>query len=210
MCARRHLLQLSFAVLISLLGSLSFADECGFGVVRPSGEHRGVAFRDVSQRYREDIVDVVVLHDRRIVALSATRNDGTGEDFTITAFHPDGSIDWDFGERGKLVVDFGTRTDRPKKLLYDRSRSALYAAGTVNHDGDWDFGIVRFDTMGRLHPYFGDGGIQLVGWGDDDILSDAILVEDGKILLTGSAILCEFFGGCNNAIATARLHRNRK
>jgi uncharacterized delta-60 repeat protein len=83
---------------------------------------------------------------------------GTGSDFALARYRPDGQLDPTFGSGGKVVTDVGARPGS-----YERSGAnaiaiqpdgKILAAGTGPHD----FALVRYTRDGRLDRSFGGGG----------------------------------------------------
>ena len=87
--------------------------------------------------YGEYGTSVTIQNDSKIVAGGYYQN-GNNEDFTITRFNTDGSLDNTFGGGGNVVTTVSRANDRIAKLVI--SGNSLYAAGFGQFPGN--FGVV--------------------------------------------------------------------
>jgi uncharacterized delta-60 repeat protein len=107
---------------------------------------------------------------------------GTGDDFALARYNPDGSLDAGFGAGGKATTDFtGPRNDGAQQL-------AVQADGKILVVGDSYSGtqvgglLVRYNADGTLDTGFGAGGKVSTG-----LFAKNVAVQgDGKILVSGS------------------------
>ena len=123
----------------------------------------------------------------------------------------DGSVDLSFGANGITYVDFDGGHDGPVRVLVqnDVFAPAIYVAGSVHHGGDSDLGVAKLDFRGRLVDSFGDGGRTVIGWGyEHELLYDAALTPDGKVVVIGRTLRSFFLGGGHYEVGVARIdHR---
>ena len=142
---------------------------------------------------------VAITGDGKIVAAG-----GSGSDFALARYLPDGHLDPTFGSGGKVVTDVGAR---PKRIdLYQRGANALaiqadgriIAAGA----GPGVFALVRYTEDGRPDPSFGSGGMVFTSFGPSPPYvqaARAVAVQtDGKIIAAG------FGGSAGSTFALAR------
>lgn len=113
----------------------------------------------------------------RIVAVG-----GEG-DFRAVRYHPDGSLDTDFGAQGKVVGLFNSAIGGARAVTV-LPTGQLVIAGQVNHH----FAAVQLTASGALDAGFGVGGRfeqALVGnWNEATAL---VRQDDGKLILGGWA-----------------------
>ena len=147
---------------------------------------------------------VVVQSDSRIIAAGSS---GWG-DFGLIRYNGDGTLDSDFGSRGKVSTDFGG-TDTANALAI-QSDGKIVVAGQVETeeavDTEVDFGLVRYSADGKLDPSFGVGGKVTTDFGGpdeadvtDDMASDMAIQPDGRIVVAGTT-----FAKTGNDFAIAR------
>lgn len=110
------------------------------------------------------------------------------QDFAVTRFNSDGSLDTSFGSSGEVSTDFGFGNDAVTKLLRQPDGKILLLGEAENAAGNIDFALARYDANGNLDTSFGTSGTTALDFnGDDDGVIDAILQTDGKIVAVGKA-----------------------
>jgi uncharacterized delta-60 repeat protein len=99
---------------------------------------------------------------------------------------PDGSLDPDFGDNGKVLVNFCISADRISMLLSQPDGKVL-AAGYESFGNDInDQGIIfRLTADGVLDTTWGLEGLSYVNAGHDVVLPAIALQPDGKVLAAG-------------------------
>ncbi|MEM7231518.1 MAG: hypothetical protein AAF517_05060, partial [Planctomycetota bacterium] len=160
--AKSTFLFVSLAIAIS---ATCRGDECGFGPLLPNGSHQGTVIADVSTG-DEYVVDVAVQSDGKIVTLCEI-----DDNFAVTRYHRDGSIDRRFGTLGTTLIDFSGRYDRPMAIAVIGGRissRSILVAGTADAESEADFAVARLDMEGDLDPTFGGDGRVTTGFGDED------------------------------------------
>jgi len=109
-------------------------------------------------------------------------------EFALVRYRPDGSLDPDFGDHGKVTTRIGSGA-----LIQAAARQAdgrVVAAGVVDfaaNGGPVDFALARYLPDGRLDRSFGDSGIVVtdVSPGASDVLHALVLQPDGRIVVAG-------------------------
>lgn len=113
----------------------------------------------------------------RIVAVG-----GEG-DFRAVRYHPDGTLDTDFGTRGKIVGLFDSAIGGARAVTV-LPTGELVIAGHVNHH----FAAVRLTASGALDASFGTGGrfeqALVANWNE---VTAMVRQDDGKLILGGWA-----------------------
>lgn len=121
------------------------------------------------------------------ILLGGGSTDGVSLACSLTRLLADGSPDPTFGENGTQVLDLGSGDDEILALGLTPDGHIL-AAGYTDNTSNRDFALLRLTSTGSLDTNFGDQGkvITSVGNSDDEI-SALVAVEDGGILVAGSA-----------------------
>jgi uncharacterized delta-60 repeat protein len=145
---------------------------------------------------------VAVQADGKTVAVGPSSTP-QGNDFAITRFNTDGSLDLTFGAgTGTGYIDFGNNDDTPiaVRVLPD---GRLLVAGTssagLSSEGGSDFAIARFNSDGSPDMSFGNLGRARTNFGaavipgpgvppptpSFDVAHDLVLLSDGRFLVSG-------------------------
>jgi len=124
--------------------------------------------------------------DGKIVVAGYASN-GSDDDFAVSRYNADGSLDATFDVDGKRMTDFGGGMDNGFGVALQPDGSIVVAGGT--DDGvDGDFALVRYAPDGSLDPSFGTGGKVVTDvQGTDDRLADVVIQPDGRILVSGGS-----------------------
>ena len=148
-------------------------------------------------------VDVAIDSSGRLVVagLADNSSSGTGYDFVVARYEPDGSLDTSFGVAGHTSIHFNSY-EEATSLALDGTGRILVAGFT--RVGSYDqFAIARWTSAGSLDTSFdGDGKVttSLTGFGDQ---AHAIVVDASqRIVAAGSA--SNFSLGTSLDLALAR------
>jgi uncharacterized delta-60 repeat protein len=135
--------------------------------------------------------ELMLQKDGKIVLVGYTNivRDGKYEtDFALTRYHPDGSLDTNYGDNGKVSSDF---------LFYDMARAAVMqpdgkvvAVGEVDVDTDVSkpsrFVVARYNLDGSLDASFDLDGWLLTDVSQYDDEGKGITMQpDGRIVVVG-------------------------
>jgi uncharacterized delta-60 repeat protein len=110
-------------------------------------------------------------------------------DFALVRYVPDGTVDPEFGDGGRVISDlFGTSDD----IAYDlalQTDGKLLVTGRTGEYPNFEFGLARYEPDGGFDPSFGLGGRVMTSLGgfSSQAYSSAIQ-RDGRIVVTGYAI----------------------
>ena len=138
---------------------------------------------------RNDTIHALeVQQDGRILAAGESRPSPccNGNNFALARYYPDGTLDPDFGIKGKLTTDIAGRDDIALSLALQPDNKFV-AAGLayVSSYNSPDFALVRYNLDGSLDPDFGNGGKVTT---DNTEKATTVTVQvDGKIVAGGSA-----------------------
>ena len=128
-----------------------------------------------------------LLPDGRILA--AGFRFGTTEDFALVRYTTQGGLDASFGQGGVVTTDFGGTRDEAWGLVVQRDGKIVVAGHRftgASGSGPADFALARYDGSGNLDSSFGSGGRVVTDLGQSDLVWDAVIQPDGKIVVAGS------------------------
>ncbi len=134
---------------------------------------------------------VLLQPDGKIVVVGTSLIVGSRADYALARFNPNGTLDFSFGENGKIIHSFSNSVRA--------NDAALQADGKIVVAGA---GITRYNVNGSVDTSFADNGIFsptdnfFVGW-------NVAVQPDGKIAAFGSGVSGELGG-----FAVARLNLN--
>jgi uncharacterized delta-60 repeat protein len=118
-----------------------------------------------------------------------------GDDFGVTRYLPNGSLDHTFSNDGKVRVDLGGPASVGGVAVTRTGR--VVVGGSFNND----FAFVRLLRDGALDTSFGDDGIATLDLGGGEAAYAIALDESGRIVAVGQS---------GSQFAVARLLRNGK
>jgi uncharacterized delta-60 repeat protein len=158
----------------TLAGTSGFGTD-GVSVLAPSSEGSGLN-------------SLVMDGSGKLVAGGSVVADGRTF-MTVARFDADGNLDTSFGDSGYASAN-------PSGQMNDQSNiqsvaltgdGKVLAAGQFQVMGDWDFGLVRFDSDGVLDTSFGNNGSVTTDFGGGLDLAQAMVRDSsGGIYLVGS------------------------
>ncbi len=134
----------------------------------------------------DDRAESMALQPDGKIVLGGSATTGTGADFALARYNPDGSLDPSFGGNGKVTFDFFGGNDNAYAILLQRDGKILIGGGCSQVQGPYSLALARVNPNGALDASFGQGG-------KDALLSDYVshsfhtlaLQPDGKILAGG-------------------------
>ncbi|MEV7812623.1 delta-60 repeat domain-containing protein [Streptomyces flaveolus] len=134
---------------------------------------------------------LAVQDDGKLVALGSFYGEGTGPDFVVVRYNPDGTLDSGFGNGGIVTTDFGQGEEAAHGLALQPD-GKIVVVGTTQRPGSegccW-FTVARYQPDGDLDTGFGDGGRTITDFGSDGS-ADAYAVTvqpDGRIVAVGQS-----------------------
>ncbi|MFN3653039.1 MAG: hypothetical protein ACK47B_25955 [Armatimonadota bacterium] len=134
----------------------------------------------------DEIYALAVLPDGSILAAGQGRA-GASDDFALAKFTPDGQLDPEFGDGGRVLTDFsdGSASSDEARAVIALPGGRILVAGTAHND----FALARYEADGSLDPSFGDGGRVVTDLrGGADRAYGMALQADGMIVVAGSAL----------------------
>jgi uncharacterized delta-60 repeat protein len=122
-----------------------------------------------------------------VVGTSYKNNDYSDEDFVVTRYNTDGTLDITFGNRGKVRTDFPGLAAVPSSVVIQPDGKIVVAGGAFPlFTFLGNFEVVRYNTNGSLDTSFGDGGIVTTIFPAGSYAFDVALQPDGKIIAAGT------------------------
>jgi uncharacterized delta-60 repeat protein len=140
-----------------------------------------------------DIANAVAVQgDGKLVVVGTTykQNDFSGEDFVLTRYNTDGTLDPTFGRGGKVRTDFPGLAAVPSSVVIQPNGKIVVAGGAFplfTFAGNIE--VVRYNRNGSLDTSFGDGGIVTTHFPEGSYASDVALQSDGKIVVAGTVFV---------------------
>ena len=131
------------------------------GDLDPTFGSGGTLMTDIGQS--TDIANAVAIQaDGKLVVVGTTykHNDFSDEDFVVTRYNTDGTLDITFGRGGKVRTDFPGLAAVPSSVVIQPDGKIVVAGGAFPlFTFLGNFEIVRYNPNGSLDPSFGNGGI---------------------------------------------------
>ena len=172
---------------IVLAGSIYFGD-FGYEVMRfmPDGSldtsfnNIGKAIISVGTSF-ENAFDIATQSDGKIVVVGYAADFGNNN-FALLRYNVNGSLDSNFGNQGKVLIDFNG-ADEVASSVEILADGRILVAG---RSGD-QIELARYTSTGAVDTSFGVSGKITTSVGNSATASSFTLQADGKILVAGSA-----------------------
>lgn len=101
---------------------------------------------------------VAVQPDGKVVVAGSAVVGGSGRDFVLVRYNPDGSLDSSFGSGGKVITAFGADSDQAYALLVQPDGKLLAGGDSNQGASGLDFALARYNPDGSPDTSFGAGG----------------------------------------------------
>ena len=136
---------------------------------------------------------VAIQSDGKIVVAGSSGIRGTfdSDDFALTRYNANGSLDTTFDGDGKVTTDFGKNLDDHGYSVAIQSDGKIVVAGESKHvRGGYDFALARYNANGSLNTSFdGDGKVTTTigihNFGANYGAFGVAIQSDGKIVVAG-------------------------
>ena len=149
---------------------------------------------------------LLVLADGNILVAGASGRVGTGMDFALARFAPNGTLDGGFGSGGKTFTALSTGLDTIHAMVVQDDGKIVVAGETDNESSgsNFAFGLARYTAAGLLDTSFGSGGKIISDLSTENDAAYGVAVQaDGKIVAAGYSN-----NGDNDDVALVRYHAN--
>ena len=155
---------------------------------------------------------VAVQSDGKLVVVGQTyqNNDFSTEDFVVTRYNTNGTLDNTFGSRGKVRTDFPGLAAVASAVVIQPDGKIVVAGGAFPlFTFAGNFELVRYNSNGSLDTTFGNGGIVTTNFPQGSYAFALALQPDGKIIAAGT-VFVNFNPGdqSNTDFALARYNSN--
>src|SRR6266567_387508 len=149
----------------------------------------GTVMTDINRS--TDIANAVALQaDGKLVVVGTTyrQNDFSDEDFVVTRYNTDGTLDTTFGRGGKVRTDFPGLAAVPSSVVIQPDGKIVVAGGALPlFTFLGNFELVRYNPNGSLDRSFGKGGIVTTSFPGQGSYAFAVALQpDGKIIAAGT------------------------
>ena len=180
----------AIAVTLSLLGGRGLA-QAADGDLDPTFGTGGTLMTDISRS--TDLANAVAIQsDGKLVVVGQTykNNDYSTEDFVVTRYNTDGTLDTTFGRGGKVRTDFPGLAAVPSAVVIQADGKIVVAGGAFPlFTFLGNFELVRYNPNGSLDRSFGNGGIVTTTFPEGSYAFDVALQPDGKIIAAGTVFV---------------------
>jgi uncharacterized delta-60 repeat protein len=177
-------------IILTLFGSVQMAQATG-GDLDPTFGTGGMVMTDLN--HSTDIANAVAVQpDGKLVVVGQAykQNDFSGEDFVVTRYNPDGTLDATFGRGGKVRTDFPGLASVPSAVVIQPDGKIVVAGGAFPlFTFAGNFELVRYNPNGSLDTSFGNGGIVTTIFPEGSYAFDVALQPDGKIIAAGTVFV---------------------
>src|SRR5215471_19418992 len=159
------------------------------GDLDPTFGTAGMVMTDINRS--TDIAQAVAIQaDGKLVVVGQTykHNDFSGEDFVVTRYNTDGTLDNSFNHTGIVRTDFPGLAAVPSSVVIQPDGKIVVAGGAFPlFTFLGNFKVVRYNPNGSLDRSFGSGGIVTTTFPGDGSYAFAVALQaDGKIVAAGT------------------------
>ncbi len=124
--------------------------------------------------------------DGKIVVAGISFN-GTNYDFAVARYNTNGTLDNTFGTGGKIITSISNSDDKAYSVVIQPD-GKIIVTGSCWNGSNYDFAVVRYNTLGIPDNTFGTSGIVKTDINNsDDFAYAAALQSNGKIVVTGTS-----------------------
>ncbi|RLS73949.1 MAG: hypothetical protein DWH99_02165, partial [Planctomycetota bacterium] len=128
---------------------------------------------------------VAIQSDGKIVVAGKRYKVVGGDDFALTRYNSNGSLDTTFDADGKVTTAVGSSNDYARSIAIQSDGKIVVAGNSLNGSRS-DFALTRYNSNGSLDTTFdGDGKVTTDFGGGDDHAYSISIQSDGKIVVAG-------------------------
>ncbi|MFO0012166.1 MAG: hypothetical protein ACK553_05440, partial [Planctomycetota bacterium] len=149
----------------------------------------------------DDFATSVAIQSDGKIVVAGRSHSGSDEDFALTRYNSDGSLDTTLDGDGKVTTAVGNHHDGATSVATQSEGKIVVAGWSDNGTGfNREFALTRYNSNGSLDTTFdGDGKVTTVVGSSDDFANSVAIQSDGKIVVAGFS-----FNGTNWDFALAR------
>ena len=175
------------AIILTFFANVQMA-QAADGDLDPLFGSGGMVMTDLGKS--TDLAEAVAIQaDGKLVVVGTTykNNDFSDEDFVVTRYNTDGTLDITFGNKGKVRTDFPGLAAVPSSVVIQPDGKIVVAGGAFPlFTFLGNFKVARYNPNGSLDTSFGDGGIVTTIFPAGSYAFDVALQSDGKIIAAGT------------------------
>ncbi len=158
----------------------------------------GIVITEV--KYSMEYTTSVVLQNKndneKIITLSNIWN-GSDNDFALSRFNPDGTLDNTFGTNGNVITSIGDSSYEDVGSMVIQNDEKIVVTGSTYFENKRHLFIARYTSDGSLDNTFGMGGITPPLSNSIDFATSVVIQGDGKIIASGYS----YFGNTAGFVA---------
>ena len=159
----------------------------------------------------DDIGTAMALQPDGKVLVAGSTNVGSSYDFALVRYNPNGTLDTTFNGSGKVVTDFGGRSDTGTSVVR-QSNNKIVVAGYSYDGAKYDFAVARYNADGSLDSTFNGTGKAILSVGSGSSFAFGMALQaDNKIVIAGDAETSSSADfavvRCNNGLTAAQAWR---
>jgi len=158
---------------------------------------------------------VAIQPDGKIIAAGATYVPEAGfqppDDFALTRYNSDGSLDSSFGSNGVVRTDFSATEDFANAIALQSNGKIIVAGRSEGLPTGSVFALARYNQDGSLDPSFGSNGKVAPAFGSGYADANAVAVQpNGKIVVAGyDYTFAEISSASGMPVGTAKCYAHR-
>src|SRR5438094_2375528 len=193
-------LAISAAAMMLLFSGNGQMAQAADGDLDPTFGTGGMMMTDLSRSTDIDNA-VAVQADGKLVVVGQTykQNDYSDEDFVVTRYNTNGTLDNTFGVGGKVRTDFPGLAAVPSSVVIQPDGKIVVAGGAFPlFTFLGNFEVVRYNPNGSLDTSFGNGGIVTTNFPEGSYASSVALQADGKVIAAGTVFVDFVIGEPSN------------
>jgi uncharacterized delta-60 repeat protein len=171
-------------VVVGVAGAGNFTGDFALARYNPNGtldasfSGDGKQTTDFGATNSDKALAVTLQSDGKIIAVGRAGL-GSGSDFALARYNPNGSLDTTFSGDGKQTTPLGQASRANAVALQANGKIVAVGAGNA------DFKLARYNPNGSLDPTFSGDGTQTTPWGGTGIANGVAIQADGKIVAVG-------------------------
>jgi uncharacterized delta-60 repeat protein len=153
------------------------------GILDASFGNNGIAKTDFNANETGQSLDIQA--DSKIIVGGFIEFSSKEPDFTLLRYNADGSPDLSFGDRGKVITDFGFR-DFCQSLSVQSNGKIILIGQSYYNDGSSNLSLARYNPNGILDTSFGQNGkVETDLKGDEPSFTKSIIIGN-NLYVAGS------------------------
>jgi uncharacterized delta-60 repeat protein len=152
---------------------------------------------------------VAIASNGRILVAGYSNSGATDDDFALSRFNADGSLDTSFGNGGSVVTAISAgNVEEQAHAVAVQADGKIVVAGHVSGNNLFDFAVVRYNTDGTLDTGFDGDGIAITSIENSSDYARSVFIQsDGRILVAGFGYNFDGSGFSSNLVL-ARYNSN--